>query len=55
MEEQESILPNFNFFASLLFTFKLGHFKIQTMKNGKIFILRTKKFGRIDSRGENGV
>ncbi len=57
---QESILPNYDFFAFPIFAIKLGHFKVHTIffvlqtlklnnKNGKIFILRRKMFGRIDS------
>jgi hypothetical protein len=28
---QKSILPNFDFFIFLIFAFKLGHFKVQTI------------------------
>ncbi len=58
----ESILPNFDFFIFLIFAFKLGHFKVQTLfsyatntqalqqkKTEKIFVLQRKKLGRIDS------
>ncbi len=31
MRLRESILPNFNFFIFPIFTFKLGHFKVQTI------------------------
>ncbi len=58
---EESILPNFDFFVFSNFCFKFGHFKVKTMyfkcynhsslsmKNQKNFVLRRKKFGRIDS------
>jgi hypothetical protein len=30
-KDPESILPNFGFFIFLIFGFKLGHFKVQTI------------------------
>jgi hypothetical protein len=56
----KSFLPNFDFFIFPIFAFKLGHFKERTIfsyatntqakqqKTEKIYVLRRKKFGRIN-------